>query len=243
MGDRPRTVTVIISTFNEMGLGFLKCSLENLSKLKNINILCVDGGSSDGTIELIKSYKVELHSLINSSRAQRLNLGITKASSQMIFLHHPRSIIDPASLSYIVKNLDQLEWGALTHQFDVDSLLLRFTSWYSNNVRGRVREIFYLDHCIFFRKSFAENDDHFVKEVDIFEDTELSLMLKSYCVPLRLEGTSLTSATRFSTNGIWKQALLNQVLKWKYYFKFNHKEMNKSYEKNTKLNSDYTTKD
>lgn len=239
MGDRPRTVTVIISTFNEMGLGFLKCSLENLSKLKNINILCVDGGSSDGTIELIKSYKVELHSLINSSRAQRLNLGITKASSQMIFLHHPRSIIDPASLSYIVKNLDQLEWGALTHQFDVDSLLLRFTSWYSNNVRGRVREIFYLDHCIFFRKSFAENDDHFVKEVDIFEDTYLCEKLKTFGAPELLPFFSKTSAVRFERNGYFFQSLMNQILKICFILKVSDRMMNKVYEKGLSLNSSY----
>ena len=235
-------LSVIIPTFNEIKNGYIQTTFNLLKNLSGAEIICVDSGSTDGTKELIIKSGFKLISVDTTSRAKRLNTGIQHAKGDMLLLHHPRSLLSVDSFAELQNNQEDLYWGAFTHKFDLNHPLLKFTSWWSNKVRGDLRHIFYLDHCLFIRKEIFE-DMGLIPEVDIFEDTELSLMLKSYCVPLRLEGTSLTSATRFSTNGIWKQALLNQVLKWKYYFKFNHKEMNKSYEKNTKLNSDYTTKD
>ena len=235
-------LSVIIPTFNEIKNGYIQTSFNLLKNLSDTEIICVDSGSTDGTKELIEKNGFKLISIDTTSRAKRLNIGIESAKGEMLLLHHPRSLLSVDAISELQVNQEDLYWGAFTHKFDLNHPLLNFTSWWSNKIRGDLRHIFYLDHCLFIRKEIFEQIG-LIPEVDIFEDTELSLMLRSFCEPLRLEGKSLTSATRFSTNGIWKQALLNQVLKWKYYFKFNHKEMNKSYEKNTKLNSDYTTKD
>ena len=230
-------LSVIIPTFNEIKNGYIQKIFPLLKNTENIEVICVDSNSTDGTREFIQKHGFTLIYTETTSRAKRLNIGVQKASGSMLLLHHPRSILSVDIINEL--KLDQdLQWGVCTHRFDFSHPLLKFTSWWSNKIRGDMRHIFYLDHCFFIRAEIFEAIG-LIPEVDIFEDTELSLMLRSYCPPIRLDGISLTSSVRFKSNGVWKQAWGNQVLKWKYYFKQDHKRMNKKYEEKTALNSKY----
>ena len=230
-------LSVIIPTFNEINNGYIQNIFPLLKNTDDIEVICVDSNSIDGTKEMITQFGFKLISTDTTSRAKRLNLGIENATGELLLLHHPRSLLSVHALATL-KNETDLYWGAFTHKFDLEHPLLKFTSWWSNRWRGDKRHIFYLDHCFYVKREIFD-DIGLIPEVDIFEDTELSLMLKSYCMPLRLDDISLTSAIRFRGNGVWKQAIKNQKLKWQYYFKTDHKKMNKDYEKNIALNSDY----
>ena len=231
-------ITIIIPTFNELSHSYLLPNLENLSKQNNVEIICVDGGSTDGTLLLLDSKPVKVIRLNTNSRSVRLNAGILESSGEMILLHHPRSKIDLRALDYL-QNLMPM-WGGLKHQFDLKKipLLLRFTSWYSNEVRGKLKSIVYLDHCIFAKRSLLI-DVGKIPEVDIFEDTELSIKLRKICNAKIIPFKSVTSAVRFKKNGIWFQAILNQILKIGYLCNVSNKKMNKIYEKGLQLNSNY----
>jgi hypothetical protein len=154
----------------------------------------------------------------------------------MVLLHHPRSVVEPDGLRYLQKNTNTLIWGGFTHSFDMSHPLLKFTSWYSNRVRPKIGKILYLDHCIYATRVILEQTG-MIKEVEIFEDTELSLGLAKYARPQILPFLSKTSAVRFQTNGIYRQAVLNQFLKLGYHLKAHHKTMNSLYEKNVVLNA------
>ena len=232
-------ISVIFSTFNELSLNYFEKSLCLLSKYRDhLEIICVDGGSRDGTIELAKKYNVTVIKTSKNSRAKRLNIGIMQSRFQMILLHHPRSILNEQGLRFLLKNKDKYEWGGFTHLFDKTHPMLLFTSWYSNNVRAKIKEIVYLDHCIFIKKYLLQKVGN-VPELDIFEDTQLSINLKEYYAPKLIPYPSKTSSIRFDKNGIFKQALLNQYLKIKYLMKADHIQMNKVYEKKLELNSKY----
>ena len=80
-------------------------------------------------------------------------------------------------------------------------------------------------------------------EIDIFEDTILSQrLLKKIGRPAILPHQVTTSAIRFQTNGYFKQALINQYLKVLFHLGISHKLINKVYEKDTPLNTDYRNK-
>ncbi len=234
-------LSVVIPTFNEISSGYIQKSFPLLSNTEGLEVICVDSNSTDGTIDLIKKHGFKLISVDTTSRAKRLNIGIQESTGDMILLHHPRSLLNVAAFHTLMTE-DDLFWGAFTHKFDLDHPLLKFTSWWSNLWRGDRRGIFYLDHCIYVQREIFE-EVGLMPEIDIFEDTELCKLLNTYCMPLRLDEISLTSAIRFKNNGIWKQALMNQILKWKYYFKADHKQMNQLYEKKTALNSKYQKED
>jgi hypothetical protein len=238
-----RMLSIIISSHNEASNSFFIEALKNIQKNQLLEVIIVDFKSKDGTLEIIKSAQIEnpniklIETQLNS-RAARLNLGIKEARFEMVLLNHPRSIIEIAGLNYLLLNAQKLNWGGFTHSFDMSHPLLKFTSWYSNHIRADRRSIFYLDHCIFAKKKLLEMVS-FLPAIDIFEDTEISLRLRTQMPGIRLPFIAKTSAVRFHKNGMLKQALLNQYLKISYFFKRDHKKMNSNYEKGLDLNSEY----
>ena len=169
------------------------------------------------------------------SRAERINDGIEQAKHKMILIVHPRSYIGSDAIEWLLKNANKVCWGGFTHSFDHNHPLLKFTSWYSNQVRGRRGGIVYLDHCIFYHRGLLD-EARPVPEVEIFEDTEFSKKLKKKMKPIIVNYKSTTSAVRFKENGVVYQSALNQVLKLAYYLNAPDKVMNKIYEKGLNLN-------
>ncbi|MBI2788333.1 MAG: glycosyl transferase, family 2 [Elusimicrobia bacterium] len=169
-----------------------------------------------------------------SSRGARLRAGIDAASHPTLLLHHPRSLVPAEGLRWLASRAGRAGWGGFTHAFDWDHPLLRFTSWYSNRVRASRRGIVYLDHCVFFEKALLTRP---IPPVEIFEDTELSLILRESGLPALAPFAVETSAVRFRANGPWRQALLNQRLKLSYLLGASHRRMNARYERGLGLNS------
>ena len=230
-------VSVIIPCRNEVSTGYLPKMIASFKKVSDLEILFVLSRSNDGTEEYLQEQGYTPIICEASSRAARLNQGIRKATNEMLLLHHPRSFVDPNGLEYLKNSVSTLSWGGFTHGFDVYHPLLSFTSWYSNNVRARKSGILYLDHCIFLRKDLL--GERLIPDVDIFEDTELSLMLLEKDSPKILPFSSTTSAVRFQKNGVYRQAFMNQVLKVGYNLNVPHEIMNKIYERGLSLNNKY----
>jgi GT2 family glycosyltransferase len=231
-------LSIVIPTLNESKTGYLAKILCAYQNLEGIEIICVDGGSTDDTISLIKQSYCKLIVTDISSRAGRLNEGIKQAKFDMVLLHHPRSLVDGEGIQALSHQTSGIRWGAFTHQFNIKHPLLNFTSWYSNRIRGDRRGVYYLDHCLFAQKQLLLDVGLF-PHIDIFEDTEICLKLNKQAKPVRLPFVSQTSAVRFQTNGIYSQALKNQYMKWCYYFSGSDKKMNALYEKGIDLNTKY----
>lgn len=210
--------------------------MESFSDIESIELLAIDGGSSDGTPDFLLDQGFQVCSLPASSRAARLRRGLVLAKGDVVLFHHPRSYLNPKAIQWLLTQYSESYWGGFQHRFDSSHWLLKFTSWYSNNVRPR-KGILYLDHCIFFPKS-AIADPMEIPDVEVFEDTEISKILYSRLGrPRVLPYSSTTSSIRFQANGVIRQALLNQKLKIKYYFGSSHKKMNEDYEKGLDLNN------
>ena len=144
---------------------------------------------------------LEIVRATGKNRAERLQRGIEAASSDVVLLHHPRTLIERAGIEWLRDHAEEVSWGGFTHAFDADHYLLRFTSWYSNRIRAARKGILYLDHCIFLRRALLTRP---IPSVDIFEDTELSKILRESGPPAILPFVAKTSSVRFTTNGVWR---------------------------------------
>jgi len=207
----------------------------------DIQLIIVEGGDPKEALakispELRQSYADFQHlSLPQSNRAQRLNRGIEEAKHPFILLKHPRSILSSQAISHALQLSEEETplWGGFEHCFDSRSLFLRLTSAYSNQIRGRLRGIYYLDHCIFFHRDLLTQP---IPPFDVFEDTELCLLLLQEARPKPLKGISVTSAVRYRTHGLWNQFLRNQLVKIAYFAGASHERINQFYERGLFLN-------
>lgn len=206
--------------------------------------------SQDDTLATIQQFpEVEIVETTASNRAQRLNVGIEASRGEYILLHHPATLLpavtalQQAEAALSQDSNQHAVWGGFVHSFDMDHWLLRFTSWYSTWVRSR-QGILYLDHCIFATKA-ALTAVGGVPDMDIFEDTALSIALRDYSRSVGIKqvaiapGKVITSARRFRDRGIYQQALVNQALKVMYHAKLDPKQMNWLYEGKRPINVSY----
>jgi glycosyltransferase involved in cell wall biosynthesis len=237
--------SIIIPVFNESQNPYFEKGLKNLTQLPELEIICVDKGSDDGTVELINKYPhIKYIHTPGPSRSIRMQEGVKQAKHERILLHHPRSIIDTEVFAYLKRKVsEEISWAGLTHQFDWKRPLLSFTSWYSNHVRLKIRGIIYLDHCLYFRRDRLKEPLEIFPSVDIFEDTLISLKLREKMgTPYLLPYRSLTSSIRFKKNGPWKQAIMNQYLKVIFALRprnSDHQKLNRLYEDGLDLNTKY----
>jgi len=232
------TLSVIIPTSNDISLQILPQILSVTSTFSNLEVICVDYKSEDGTRELAMKRGARVICSDQSARAVRMNQGFEHARGDMILFHHPRSWLEGSAYEFLIQNVGHLSWGGFTHKFNYNHPVLRFTSWYSNFIRPRVQGIVYLDHCLFVHSNLLRQlSAPLWPEIDIFEDTEFCKRLRRFGAPCILPFTAETSAVRFQRNGIFRQVMMNQYLKIGYYFGWNPSHMNRHYERGINLNA------
>ncbi|KPQ37594.1 MAG: family 2 glycosyl transferase [Phormidesmis priestleyi Ana] len=247
--------SVVLPCFNESRHGYLPQVLKNLCQQADCQqadcqqadgqavpnqLIAVVSPSQDETLEIIRQFPtVEVITTNATNRAQRLNVGIQASRGDYVLLHHPATLLPMGdALIQAQAALQKADWGGFVHSFDHDHWLLRFTSWYSTRVRSQQQRILYLDHCIFVRRSVLIAVGG-VPDMDIFEDTALSLALAKWGRPAIAPGKVITSARRFCDRGIYRQAALNQLLKLMYLTRQDPKRLNWLYERKSQINVSY----
>ncbi|MEL6350853.1 MAG: glycosyltransferase [Cyanobacteria bacterium J06627_28] len=241
--------SVVLPCFNESRHGYLPRILENLlAQAGEKQIIAVVSPSSDDTLAVVRQFPaVDIIETAAINRAQRLTEGIKASKGEWVLLHHPATLLpERIALQQAAATLfaEQAVWGGFIHGFDMDHWLLRFTSWYSTRVRSRPsifspQGILYLDHCIFASREVLMEIGG-VPDMDIFEDTALSIALNQWGKPAIAPVKVTTSARRFRQRGIYRQALLNQLLKVMYYAHLDPKRLNWLYESKSQINVAYS---
>lgn len=235
-------VYVLLSAYNESKNDFFWKTIDQIQALSkegyHFRLIIAATKGTDSTFERLEALGVPFVVCETNSRGERYHQAWQSITDEYDFVvfHHPRSLLDKDALVSLSKIDQKHLWGAFTHKFDSSHPLLKFTSWWSNNIRGDMRGIFYLDHCIYVRKKLMDKVGGFPRE-EIFEDTLFSIDLLRSGHPFRLSPFSLTSSIRFQSNGIWKQSLMNQWLKILYLLGWKNQKLNRHYEKGLNLNA------
>ena len=242
--------SIILPCLNEIRHGYLDLIFANLfaqvlPKNGEKEIIAVVSTSDDDTETVLAQYAVRSPDVqvirsLGQNRAQRLNDGINASTGDIILLHHPATLLpETIALQLVEQALGAgNHWGAFRHSFDFSHWLLHFTSWYSDNVRVSQKGIVYLDHCPFIDRQILTAIGN-VPDLDIFEDTVLSDRLRQISKPVLAQGKVITSARRFHQRGIYRHAMLNQLLKICYYFRIDPRWLNRLYEQKASINVKY----
>ncbi|MEH2307311.1 TIGR04283 family arsenosugar biosynthesis glycosyltransferase [Nostoc sp.] len=202
-------ISIIIPTLNEAGN--IKEVIVTTQLNTNIEVIIVDGGSKDNTIEIAQSLNVKV---ISSSpgRAVQMNAGVVAASGNiLLFLHADTRL--PTGFDDMIRTALQQPGtvaGAFKLRIDAPLLSLRWVEW-GVNVRSHFCQMPYGDQAIFLTKEVFQQIGGF-PELPIMEDFELIRCLKTIGRIVIIPTPIVTSARRWLQKGVFKTTLLNQIV-------------------------------
>jgi len=215
------TISIIIPVLNEAGnikeaistTAFsTKCYANATTQPStNIEVIVVDAGSEDGTVQIAQSLGVKV---ISSSpgRAAQMNAGAVAASGEiLLFLHADTRL--PAGFDEMIRTALQQPGtvaGAFKLRIDASLLSLRWVEW-GVNVRSHFYQMPYGDQAIFLTKEVLNKIGSF-PELPIMEDFELMRRLKRIGRIVIIPTPVVTSARRWLQKGVFKTTLLNQIV-------------------------------
>jgi rSAM/selenodomain-associated transferase 2 len=202
-------ISIIIPTLNEAGN--IKESIATTQHSLNIEVIVVDGGSKDDTVEIAQSLNVKVI-FSSPGRAVQMNTGAVAASGEVLLFLHADTRLPAGFDEMICTALQQpgTVAGAFKLRIDASLLSLRWVEW-GVNVRSHFCQMPYGDQAIFLTKEAFQQIGGF-PELPIMEDFELMRRLKPVGRIVIISTPVLTSARRWLQKGVFKTTLLNQLV-------------------------------
>ncbi|HXX35647.1 MAG TPA: TIGR04283 family arsenosugar biosynthesis glycosyltransferase [Thermodesulfobacteriota bacterium] len=200
-------ISVIIPVLNEAA-GILPCLDSVKSQQGEPELIVVDGGSVDETIEVVAPHTRVIRS--RQGRAVQMNSGARQATGDVVLFLHADSCLPPCAFPLLEKALadSRIAGGTFMLRFDSQRLLLRVIAFFS---RFRFRYFHYGDQGIFVRRSVFEQLRGF-SEIPFMEDIDFLRRLRWAGRVTLLKQPVTTSARRFLERGVVRQQLTNIIL-------------------------------
>ncbi len=197
--DSPK-ISIVIPVLNEDKLvGDLVDHLKQTSSASNIlEIIFVDGGSTDSTLSVLETKKVTVvHS--RKGRAKQLNAGAKHAKGSLLYFLHADTF-PPAHFDQLI--LDAYDHGSQTGcfrmSFDTRNPILRFFAWLSRINHTLCRGG---DQSLFITKDLFIVEGGFNEAYRIYEDSEFITRLYKKTKFTILPQQVVTSARKYRQKG------------------------------------------
>jgi rSAM/selenodomain-associated transferase 2 len=224
--NRPPLISVIIPTYNESAT-----IIETIEHLRpwydNLEIIIVDGGSSDGTAGLVGPEVRLVHA--PRGRASQMNAGAVQASGEaLLFLHSdtrlPHDFVQQLELALSDRGV---VGGAFKMKIGHPGLFFYLTSL-GSNLRSALTGIYFGDQAIFVRRDVFQQTGGF-PQIELMEDWEFSLSMRRVGKTRLLPGPVTTSARRWLIHGKWRTAWLMHKIKTLYLLGASPEDLKKLY--------------
>jgi rSAM/selenodomain-associated transferase 2/rSAM/selenodomain-associated transferase 1 len=205
---QPR-LSVIIPTLNEAGE--IERSLSTISKSDTVEIVVVDGGSSDGTVE--KARKFDARVLLTvPSKAGQMNAGAAEARGEVLLFLHADTCLPRQFEQKVLATVNRKGVSAGAFTLGIDSrdpglrLIERVANW-----RARLFQLPYGDQGLFVPRQLFSEIGGF-PDYPIMEDFELVRRLKKFGKIAILPDSVITSPRRWQNIGAFRSWLINQII-------------------------------
>lgn len=210
-------ISIIIPVLNEATT--IESTLTRLQHISDIEVIVVDGGSRDETVELAQrcckifapSSELKVISAA-AGRANQMNAGAAIATGDILLFLHADTHLPSEFDSLVRQSLENPRTIAGAFELSIDSDLrgLRLIERIVN-LRSRVFSMPYGDQAIFLKATTFDELGGF-PELPIMEDFELMRQLKCQGQITIVPASVLTSGRRWQTLGVVKTTLMNQLM-------------------------------
>jgi rSAM/selenodomain-associated transferase 2 len=210
-------ISIIIPTFNEE-----ENISETIRQVKKrdpgqyaIEIIVSDGHSTDRTREIAANEGATVVISKKKGRAAQMNLGASIAKEEILYFLHADSIPPKRFSNYI---LDAVKKNAISGcfrlSFDHKHWFLKANCWFT---RFNVNAVRFGDQSLFVTKEVFNNCGGFREDLLMMEDQEIIHRVKKYGKFTVMNAEIITSARKYSDNGIYRmQAIFFRI--WLLYY-------------------------
>jgi len=198
-------LSVIIPALNEAAR--IAGTIARTRALGTCEIIVVDGGSLDGTLEAAASADLRLSS--PPGRARQQNVGAAASLGDVLLFLHADCWLTPGGFDAIRRTLrdDRSVGGCFRQQIDARGLGYRLVEA-GNASRVRLLQWAYGDQGIFVRRSLFERVGGF-PEIELMEDLYLMKRLKREGAIRLVDHNLHVSPRRWQQQGLLRQTLRN----------------------------------
>ena len=224
-------ISIIIPVLNEAGI--IRSTLQKLQRQSNLKsfdleIILVDGGSKDNTVNIARDLGVEVITATGGRSAQ-MNAGANIAGGNILLFLHVDTQLPPDFDSLVKQALDRpsVIAGAFELAIDGEEKSLRLVEILVK-LRSRLFSLPYGDQAIFITKQDFIEVGGFAN-LPIMEDFELIQRLKRRGKIAIAPATVTTSGRRWQKLGVGQTTIINQLVIAGYYLGVSPAKLSKFY--------------
>ena len=199
-------ISIIIPMLNEAEhIGkLLQHLIENAKQKDQLELIVVDGGSTDNSVEIVETFTQTNIKLINSSkgRAKQMNVGAKAATGTILYFLHADSF-PPKHFDQFILNEIQKDnhAGCFRLKFDSNHWWLRMAGWFTKfnfkACRGG-------DQSLFVSKALFNKIGGFDESYIIYEDNIFISQLYDCNQFIVINSPITTSARLYKKHGVFK---------------------------------------
>jgi rSAM/selenodomain-associated transferase 2 len=199
-------ISVIIPTLNEEVN--LPVTLRQLTDHPDVELIVVDGGSTDRTLEIAQRFTPYVFRT-TPGRAQQMNIGARHATGDILLFLHADTFLLPGALDEIQRRIigDGAVGGAFDLHIDSRRRLCKFVARMASH-RSRWLHLPYGDQGIFVWRQVFEGLRGF-PEIPIMEDIAFARRLRRAGRLTFIRSGLVTSGRRWNANGVMRTTLVN----------------------------------
>lgn len=199
-------ISVVIPTLNEEVN--LPVTLRQLAERPDVELIVVDGGSTDRTVEIAQQYTPYVF-VTRPGRAHQMNAGARHATGDILLFLHADSYLLPGALDEIQRRIigDGAVGGAFDLHIDSPRRLCKLVAKFASR-RSRLLRLPYGDQGIFVWRQVFELLEGF-PDIAIMEDIAFARQLRRQGRLAFIPSGLITSGRRWNANGVLKTTFVN----------------------------------
>jgi rSAM/selenodomain-associated transferase 2 len=222
-------LSIIIPTYNEAE--HIVELIKHLQKAshQNFEIIVADGGSSDGTCNIVEMLGIKLINAPDKGRALQMNYAAKQAIGDILYFVHADSLPPLTFIDDIEEALSEgFPIGCYRFKFNSNKKILQLNAYFTRFDRLMCRGG---DQSLFITKIIFNELNGYCEQHKVMEDYDIIIRArKKYSFKI-IPKDVLVSARKYDQNSYLKVNVANFLVFMMFYAKFDHDRIIKVYKK------------